>query len=79
MKFLVRLYEDFRRKNPGSNLNFVEWKKMISIPSYKIMDDFQIGPDGAFYDGEFFPEDEIDFKKIQGLEIHEGIDDPDEV
>ena len=43
------------------------------------MDDFQIGPDGAFYDGEFFPEDEIDFKKIQGLEIHEGIDDPDEV
>ena len=79
MKFSQNSYQEFLDKNPGSNLNFEEWKKKVSFSPNQMNDDFQIGPDGAFYDGEFFPEDEIDFKKIQGLEIHEGIDDPDEV
>jgi len=79
MKFLIHLYKEFRRKNPDSNLNFVEWRKRVSIPSHEITDDFQIGTDGAFYSGEFFPEDEIDLKKIDRLEIHEDTDDPDDV
>lgn len=79
MKLLARLYKEFRMKNPDSNLNFVEWRKMISFHSHDITDDFQIGPDGAFYSGEFFPEDEIDLKKIDRLEIHEDTDDPDDV
>jgi len=79
MKFLVRLYQEFRIKNPDSNLNFVEWRKTISIPSHDITDDFQIGPDGSFFCGEFFPEDEIYLKKINKLEIHEDTDDPDDV
>jgi len=79
MKYLVRLYEEFRIKNPDSNLNFVEWRKTISIPSHDITDDFQIGPDGAFYSGEFYPEDEVDLKPKHKYIDSGDSDDPDDV
>lgn len=79
MKLLVRLYEEFRIKNPGSNLNFVEWRKTISIPSHDITNDFQIGPDGAFYSGEFYSEDEVDLKPKPKFMDSGDHDDPDDV
>lgn len=79
MKLLVRLYEEFRIKNPDSNLNFVEWRKTISIPSHDITDDFQIGPDGSFYSGEFYPEDEVDLKPKPKFMDSGDRDDPDDV
>lgn len=79
MKFSQNSYQEFLDKNPGSNLNFEEWKKKVSFSPDQMNDDFQIGSDGSFYFGEFYSEDEVDLKPKPKFRDSWENDDPDEV